>query len=420
MTESSGNGWAVAARAIWILTTCTALALIGDGTIYAVLPAMFPAVGVTALQVGMLLSINRLVRPPLNMLSGWLTTRVDPHWPYVLGLAIGACSTLGYGLVHGFWPLLLLRALWGVAWALLAVAAYAMVLDVTAPEFRGKYAGIYHTLSFFGGALGALGGGFMADHWGFSRTMTTLGLVSAAALGLALFLPRAALRRDRRGPLQDGQPTLGLAARVRAFGRALRGLDARLWLILGLNFCERLFFAGVFYGTLGYYLAQALPEGATIGAWVIGVASLTGVLLFARNLLSVLSGPLFGHLSDRLGDRTLVLLLGEGCGVAGLLCFAAGDGLALIVAGVVLTALAYGVVSPMLVSWMGDLTRRGGRGSIVGAYQTMGDLGSGLGPLVAYPLMALWGPPPVYLLSAVLLAGTIPLILWARRRGAAG
>jgi MFS family permease len=409
----------LAARAVWILTTCTALALIGDGTIYAVLPVLFPAVGVTALQVGMLLSINRLVRPPLNMLSGWLITRVDPHWPYMLGLAIGACSTLGYGLVQGFWPLLLLRALWGVAWALLAVAAYAMVLDVTAPEFRGKYAGIYHTLSFFGGALGALGGGFMADHLGFSRTMVALGVLSAGAVGLVLFLPRRALRRTRDARADSGRSAVGLGARARSFAISLRGLDARLWLILGLNFCERLFFAGVFYGTLGYYLAQALPGGVTMGRLAIGVASLTGVLLFARNLLSVLSGPVFGHLSDRLGERTHVLLLGEICGVLGLLCFAAGDGLAMIVGGVVLTALAYGIVSPMLVSWMGDLTQRGGRGSIVGAYQTMGDLGSGLGPLAAYPLMALWGPPPVYLLSAVLLALTIPLILWARRKGAA-
>jgi len=69
----------------------------------------------------------------------------------------------------------------------------------------------------------------------------------------------------------------------------------------------------------------------------------------------------------------------------------------------------------MLMSWMGDLTLRGGRGPLVGAYQTMGDLGSGLGPLIAYPLMAALGTRPVYLLCAALLSLTVPLILWARR-----
>lgn len=407
----------VAARAVWILTTCTALALIGDGTMYAALPAVFPAVGVTAVQVGVLLSINRLVRPPLNMLTGWLVTRVDPHWPYMLGLAIGACSTLGYGLVQGFWPLLLLRALWGLAWALVAVSAYAMVLDITAPEFRGRYAGIYHSFSFFGGALGAMGGGLIVDSLGFSRAMVALGLLSASALGLVLFLPHRAVRRAQASPPAPGRVHSGMGAQARAWRTSLKGLDARLGLILGLNFCERLFFAGLFYGTLSFYLAQVLPGGVALGPWALGIASLSGALFFARNLISVLTSPFFGHLSDRLGDRTLVLMLGEVLGVAGLVLLAVDGGLATIVAGVALTALAYGIVSPMLVSWMGDLTRQGGRGSIVGAYQTMGDLGSGLGPLVAYPLMALWGPSPVYLVSAVLLSGTVPLILWARRRG---
>jgi MFS family permease len=67
------------------------------------------------------------------------------------------------------------------------------------------------------------------------------------------------------------------------------------------------------------------------------------------------------------------------------------------------------------MSWMGDLTRRGGRGTLVGAYQTMGDIGSGLGPLIAYPLMAAIGARPVYLICAALLALTIPLILAARK-----
>jgi MFS family permease len=315
---------------------------------------------------------------------------------------------LGYGLVHGYWPLLGLRALWGVAWALIAVSAYAMVLDATAASNRGRYAGAYHSLSFFGGALGAMAGGFLADALGYSRTMLILGGISAAAVALALTLPRHA-------PLKPIQREASAATRLRLSFAGLKGLDRRLWLILGLNLVERLFFAGVLYGTLGYYLKQALPEGLRLGTLLIGVASLTGVLLFIRNGLSVLSGPVLGYVSDRLGDRTRVLVLGEAFGVAGLLCLGAGGHPALVLLAVALTALANGVVSPMLMSWMGDLTRRGDRGTLVGAYQTVGDIGSGLGPLLAYPLMAAIGTRPVYLICAGLLALTIPAILAARR-----
>jgi len=131
-------------------------------------------------------------------------------------------------------------------------------------------------------------------------------------------------------------------------------------------------------------------------------------------VVTVLVGPGLGHLSDRLGDRTCVLLLGEVLGVAGLVCFALGGPVWLVGPGVLFTAIAYGVVPPLLVAWMGDLTDREGRGPIVGAYQTMGDLGSGLGPLIAYPLLAAIGLRSVYALSAGFLASTIPLILATR------
>ena len=102
-------------------------------------------------------------------------------------------------------------------------------------------------------------------------------------------------------------------------------------------------------------------------------------------------------------------------GCVGVHDLGAGAHPVLVILAVILTALANGVVSPMLMSWMGDLTRRGGRGPLVGAYQTMGDLGSGLAPALVYPLLDSWGVRPVYAASAALLALTVPLILASRR-----
>ena len=395
-------------RVVWTLTLCTSLSLLGDATLYAVLPSQYKAVGVTALQVGWLLSINRLVRPPLNMVSGWLSNRLGPKWPYVGGLVVGLLSTVGYGLGGGFWPFLAFRALWGLAWAFLAVAAYGMVLDVSTESTRGRLTGIYTPFSFFGGALGAMLGGFLVDALGFSQAMLILG--GCTSLGC---LGAPTLPRGQRGTRIRTVPS------IRKLGNMLQGLrllDARLRLIAVLNFAHRFFFAGVFYSTFGLYLSRVLGEEVRLGGLVIGIASLTGVLMFVRNIVTVLVGPGLGYLSDRLGDRTRVLILGEALGVAGLACLALGGATWLVGIGVLLAAAAYGIVPPMLVSWMGDLTRSGQRGAIVGGYQTMGDLGSGLAPLVAYPLLTLLGTRPVYGLSAALLALTIPFILKARLR----
>lgn len=107
---SAANAELRAVRIVWILTLCTALSLLGDSTLYAVLPVQYAAVGVTTVQVGWLLSMNRLVRLPLNLFSGWLSQRLGPRTPYILGLVIGSISTVGYGLCRGFWPLLAARA----------------------------------------------------------------------------------------------------------------------------------------------------------------------------------------------------------------------------------------------------------------------------------------------------------------------
>lgn len=401
-------------RVVWTLTLCTSLSLLGDTAVYAVLPSHYAAVGITTLQLGWMLSINRLVRLPLNIVSGWMSDKFGPKRPYIAGLVIGAVSTVGYGLSRSFWPLLACRALWGVAWACLAVAAYGMLLDVGPEELRGRMAGIYTPFCYFGGSLGAMLGGFLVDAVGFSDAMLVLGACTFLGCLVALSLPRI-----QHKPVDPTRAALArrpsLAVRLRWWREGLRRLDSRIWLIWTLSFTHRFFFAGVFYSTFGLHLVNAMGEKAHMGTLVVGIASLTGTLLFVRSVVTVLVGPGLGYLSDRLGDRTYVLLLGEALGVAGLLCLAVGGSPWLVGAGVLFAACAYGVVPPMLVSWMGDLTRLGKRGSIVGGYQTLGDLGSGTGPLVAYALVALVGTRPVYGLSAGLLFLSIPLILAARR-----
>lgn len=411
-------------RVTWTLAVCTALALFGDATMYAVLPSQYDALGLTAVSVGWLLSINRLVRPPLNFVTGWLTDRIGPKTPYVVGIAVGVLSTAGYGLVQGFWSLLALRALWGVAWALLAVAAYAMILDVAAETTRGRLAGLYASFSFFGGAVGPLLGGFLVDAYGFRTAMLALGACTVLGCVGALSLPGTrspAARARREAGLDRPQLLARLRGLLSSAGAAAQGLDRRLWLIAALNFCHRFFFAGVFGATFGRYLLATFGEELRMGSLIIGVAGLTGTLLFIRNLVTVAVGPGLGYLSDRLRNRPAVLILGEVVGVLGLVAFAAASSLWAIGLGVLLAAVAYGVVPPLLVAWMGDLSTARGRGPLVGAYQTMGDLGSGLAPVLAYPLLDSWGVRPVYAASAALLAVTVPLIIASRRwAGSAG
>jgi len=397
-------------RVIWTLTACTALALLGDATLYAVLPTSYAAVGVTAMQVGWLLSINRLARIPINLLSGQLCRRWGARWPYIAGVCVGALSTLGYALAQGFWPLLALRALWGVSWALLVVAANTLVLQVSSGANRGRNNGIYTPYSFFGGSLGAILGGVLVDHLGFQSAMTILGALTGAGCLLALSLPHIA------APARQ-EPSTAMAARPNWSSAvlSLRHADPRILLAMATTLLHRLFFAGVFYATFGYFLKWRFPQGIGLGAWLLGGATLTSVLLWLKDLVTVSVGPPLGRLSDRLNDRPLVLVLGLGAGVAGLLTLAVAHGAALLLLGVALVAIAYGILPPILISWLGDLTPPHERSGILGIFQAIGDLGSGLGPLFAYRLVQAIDIGIVYVVCAALLALLAPFILRSRR-----
>ena len=399
-------------RVVWTLTVCTALSLLGDATMYAVLPSQHQAIGIAALQVGWLLSMNRLARLPMNAISGWLSNRLGFKRPYVAGLLVGALSTAGYGISSNVAVLLILRALWGVSWALLTVAAYGMILTLTTEQTRGRSTGIYSSFSFFGGGLGAMLGGALVDALGFASAMRALGACTLLGFALSLTLPSLRAQAGARQAAGIGRGGWG-AALLGMFRRA----DRRLLLIGILNLAHRFFFAGVFYATFGLYLRTLLGDEIHWGTRPLGIASLTAALLFVRNIVSVVIGPTLGHLSDRLGERVRLIALGFGLGVAGLLTFALGRTPWALALAILASAIAFGLVPPLLVAWLGDLTR-GQRGIAIGGYQIMGDLGSGLGPLAAYALIDALGVRPTYGLAAAMLLTLCVLALCMSRRAA--
>ncbi len=395
-------------RVIWTLTGSTALSLLGDATFYAVLPTSYAAVGVTAMQVGWLLSINRLARIPFNLLSGRLCQRFGGRLPYVIGVGVGALSTIGYALTNGFAALLALRVVWGIAWALLVVAANTLVLQVSTPSNRGRNAGIYTPYSFFGGALGAVLGGVMVDRLGFRPAMGILGALTTVGCLLGLTLPNLA------PPVQANIATTSFA------WPNLRGQDRRLALVLATILLHRLFLPGVFYSTFGYYLKSRMPDGIKVGSLLLAGATLTSVLLWLKDFVTVTAGPPLGHLSDRLHDRPLVLVLCLLSGAVGMLVLACSGRIVPVILGVALVAISYGMLPPLLVAWVADFTLPDQRSGVLGVYQAIGDLGAGIGPLFAYRLVENVDIGVIYVACATLLGVLAPWILRERKRATLG
>ncbi len=386
-----------------------ALSLLGDLSLFATLTTQLNVLNLSLAQAGILLSVHRLVRIPGNPLAGVLMDHLGRRPLFVLGMALAVASTASYGLVDGFWPLLFGRVGWGMAWTLINVGGLNMVLDLSTPASRGRLAGFYNAWVWVGYALAPLLGGFLVDSITFRPAMLVLSGVTALGLGAAfLALPEtlpAGLRASGREPL---------------FSRLTALWDTGRRLVLDFPLLRRgmLLFAmvqfagdGIVLSSLALLVLQRLGETIILGEVVIGVASLSGGLLALRSVLAGLTGPLAGHLSDGMFRRPVVIAAGLALGALSFGLLALGQGLPVLLVGVIAGAMAGGTLSTALPAYLGDTAPEDRRGAALGVYATFGDAGSMLGPFLALALVPLVGLAPVYLFAAVVFIGGIGLIL---------
>ncbi len=181
-----------------------ALSLLGDLALFATLTTQLDALGLTLAQAGILLSVHRLVRIPGNPIAGALMDHLGRRPLFVLGMVLAVAATASYGLVSGFWPLLLGRVCWGLAWTLINVGGLNMVLDLSAANTRGRLAGIYNAWVWVGYALAPLLGGFLVDAAGFRPAMLVLAGITALGLAAAGLLLPETLPPERRAAGSSG------------------------------------------------------------------------------------------------------------------------------------------------------------------------------------------------------------------------
>ena len=156
----------------------TALSLLGDQAMYALLPLYFEELGLLPIQVGVLLSANRWIRLLTNHIAERFHDALPVHFMFALALLIGALLTFAYALVSSFMILLLARLAWGLCWSYIRHLAVMRVSGTTPPEQLGQMMGYYNGISRFGSVLGIVLGGFFFDLAGFTATLLIFGCAS--------------------------------------------------------------------------------------------------------------------------------------------------------------------------------------------------------------------------------------------------
>jgi DHA1 family multidrug resistance protein-like MFS transporter len=375
-------------KVLFPLVLGTAFSLMGNATLYIVLPTHTAEAGIALGVVGVLFSANRAIRLLLNGPVGLAYDRWPRRWLFLPALFVGVLSTVLYATTRGFWPLLAARLLWGTAWSAIWIGGTTIILDVTTVQDRGRWVGLYQIGFFLGLALGTFAGGLLTDRLGYHATMWVAATV--AALGS---LPALSLLPETRAARSHRQSTAVKETPLQWHS------NRALQTVLLLQAINEFITNGVVAGTIALLVQGLLPSTNL----ALGVATATGALGAMRLLLAMATAPLAGTVSDRLGKRWPVTLGGLVTGIASLVLVASRTPMVAF-AGIVLGALSGASVRTLLPALTGDLVSPAQRGRAIGVLNISGDLGNAIGPVVAYALLPRMGLSGVYLICAGLYA----------------
>jgi predicted MFS family arabinose efflux permease len=366
-----------------LVSSATAISLLGDQVLYAVLPVYFAALGLTALQVGVLLSANRWVRLFTNHVAHRAMARFDARALFTAAMTLGVVTTCAYTVTTSFLVMLLARLAWGLAWSFIRHVGVHRIMATVSVLQAGQTMGVYNGISRMGSVAGLFGGALLVDHLGYHAALWSLALVSCVSIALAM--------RGTVGIQHDDASASTPAAPLR---RDVSYLT--MGLVLGAVG------PGFVMSTLGVVLARnaAAADLFTGGS----AASMTGALLAVRYVVESALAPLLGSLSDRFGVRstaTACLLVGS------VALIGATQASQLMVVGAFV--ISFFVVNTVLQA--GIVAQASQLGSARFArYVTAADIGAAAGPLFGWlALDALDAPTAGLMMGAACYALAVPV-----------
>ena len=390
-------------RLVTTTSLVIALCILGDSLMYSILPLEANNLGISLSLIGVLLSANRFIRLLSNGWASLIFERWGARLPFIIVTILGLISTALYGIGWGFVTFLGARMLWGVAWSGLRQGGYQAVWH-GGQSTKGRLTGLLWGIVRLGSATAVLGGGLLYDRYGYTVTISVVAALTALALPVALQIHwPATLHGPAAVTTNQTQPRNNQMQW--AVWRELLRTPLVRWL-LGAGAIQ-LYLSGVVVSTTSPYLAERLQASESSLLFGVGVATITGLLQGVRWLSDITIGPTIGRISDRVGQARMALLLA-------LIALLAIIGLATLTnLFAVLCLFLYflcdsGINVTLSAAASGVALQSERPHHLIGAYTTAGDLGSALGPLLAFSVGRYLGLPLTYVVTA--LAGL--LIVW--------
>lgn len=364
------------------IASATALSLLGDAALYAVLPSQYANIGLTPLQVGILLSVNRWVRLVSNHLAERCYLSLPVRLLLAMAFFLASLVTATYGYFRIFVILFVARVLWGICFSFIRQAGIMTVVGVSSDIHLGKWMGLYRGICLIGSLFGMLLGGLGFDFFGLTFTLIAFSLFSLFSVPLSLL--------SQRGIHHIQPPHFKVSIGKTSLKIMLCGFAVG---IVGF---------GLIMSTLGLIVKKQIGMSMTLFDHTIGVASITGIVLAIRWGIGIVGSPVLGAIADRTGrERSVPVLFIVGSMALGLASFPFG--LFWMISGVVIVFLCGSLLGTLISALAGQQGAKA-----VSSYATAFDFGSALGPLIGWGIVQ-FGLP----INLIFITGAVFYILGA-------
>lgn len=334
--------------------------------IFSFVPLYLPHLGVTdnhqvALWSGVLMGSAPLFAALLGPVWGNLGDRYGRKMMVERVLLSNMAVVILMGFVSNVYQFLALRILQGMLGGF-GSAAIALVTSFTPKEKTGHALGIYQTAMIAGTATGPIVGGLLADMFGYRFPFFFMSLISFSSLLVIYFMVQEPPRSGDAKRNNEG------------FFRSLSGV-AHLPGILPMAFINFLiqFSLMIVAPIVPLYIKSMSNDGDF-------VATLTGMVLALAGGAAAVSSIAAGKWGDRVGHRTILILLSLGAaavfGITGFTTTIVAFAAARVAAG-----LFIGGLMPTSNSLIARFVTDDKRGMAYGVTTSFTLLGTVMGPL---------------------------------------
>ncbi len=349
-----------------------------------VLSLFAQSLGASPEAIGFIVAASTLTGVFLKWPAGALSDLYDRRWLLLVGLMAFALPPFCYLLVTDVTWLIALRFVHGMATAVFAPIALAVVADLCR-DARGAAYGSYTAATQAGAMLGPLLGGWLVVAAGFPTAFVTAGVMGAIAVLLFLLmkLPPQILH------VSSGT---GTAAVLSDMARGAKTVLGNVRVV-------------VTSATDG---ARQVANGALMAflpIYVIGIgldAAQAGVLFGVQSVTSFASRPTMGWVSDRIGRRPLILLGLVVC-AGSLAAIPFTTSFVGLMALSALFGFGEAIVNASAAALVADLSELKTLGSAMGMQGAIMDIGHASGPILSGVLIGALG----FQLAFPIIAGLV-------------